>query len=296
MTATLVQELSAQAQEVWSPLIAMELREEILLPGLVSKEYAGSIKQQFDTVKVSMMNQLTGAIKTIGVNHEVYTPEKVVMSQVNVVADTIIDVSIELDSLVDLQTQLGSPEGKSKIRMALMNALEKKTNEYLYGKVAPSLSAPDHSVAAVATMDAAALLGNRLLASTAKWPKDVDWIGLLGPGYWNHFLSAQTLTSADFIGADLLVPGNRNKAIKRFGFSLFEDNSDAMPVIGGTLGRNALFFHPDWLIFVMQQDVTIKLSDLHANKQRGFLLSAEMVVGSALNNQGSLKHIVNYQA
>ena len=61
-------------------------------------------------------------------------------------------------------------------------------------------------------------------------------------------------------------------------------------------GKCGLFFHPDWLIFVMQQDITVKLSDLHSAGKRGYLLSAEMLVGGGLNNQGNKKHIVNYNA
>jgi hypothetical protein len=296
MTATLVQDLEAQAQDFWAPVIGMQLREEILLPGLVSKEYEGEIKQYGDTVKVSIIQNLSGSISTVGTDHETYKPEKLNMSQVEIKANKVIEASIEIDSLVSLQTQLGTPQGASVIRDALMFAINKRLNEFCYSLVAPSTSAPDHSVAAVATMNKAAILANRLLASNAKWGMDKEWIGLLGPAYWNNVLDEQTFTSSDYVGSDLLIPGNKNKAVKRLGFSLFEDNSDASSVIGGTSGRNALFFHPDWLVFVMQQGMTIKLSDLHAVKKRGYLLSAEILVGGGLNNEGSLKHIVNYQA
>jgi hypothetical protein len=55
-----------------------------------------------------------------------------------------------------------------------------------------------------------------------------------------------------------------------------------------------LAFHPDFMHLVMQQSVTFKLSDLHGSKRRGYLLTAEMIVGAALGIEGSIKHATVY--
>ncbi len=295
MSATLVTELADQVQKFWAPMMVDELKETAILPTLVSKDYDGEIKQAGDTVYISMVETANGSIKKIGVDHQNYSSEKLKTQRVQVKADTIIEATYELDSLIDLQTQLGSPEGKSKIRQGLMKSLELNLNKHLYSIVAPSALGPDHVVASVTNFNAAVILSNRLLASKAKWSSENGWWALLDPSYYNDFLSATTLVSSDYVGADLPTIGGK-KPFNRFGFNIMEDNSDAMSQISPTGASSdlALMFQPDFMYLVMQQIPTIKLSDLHANKQRGYLLTAEFICGAGLGIQGSVKHITNF--
>jgi len=297
MSATLVNELSDQVQEFWAPMMVDELKEQAILPTLVSKDYEGSIKQGGDTVYISMVEAAEGSIKTIGVDHQSYSSEKLVTQRKSVVANKIIEASFELDSLIDLQTQLGSPEGKSKIRAALNKGLELQLNKYLYSIVSPSTSAPDHSIASVSDFNASQVLAARLRASQAKWASENGWWLLLDPSYYNDFLSAATLVSSDYVGSDLPTIGGK-KPFNRFGFNILEDNSTAMNQLSPTLAAAdyALAFQPDFMYLVMQQEPTVKISDLHANKQRGYLLTAELVVGAGLGIEGAVKHQVIYNS
>jgi hypothetical protein len=297
MSATLVSELSDQVQKFWAPMMVDELKESAILPTLVSKEYDGQILQGGDTVYVSMVEAADGSIKTIGVDHQNYSSEKLKTQRIGIVADKIIEASFELDSLIDLQTQLGSPEGKSKIRSALNKGLELQLNKYLYSLVSPSTSAPDHSIASVTDFNASQVLANRLLASQAKWAAEGGWWLLLDPSYYNDFLNAATLTSQDYVGSDLPIIGGK-KPYNRFGFNILEDNSAAMNQLSPTLATSdlALAFHPDFMYLVHQMQPTVKISDLHANKQRGYLITAELVVGAKLGIQGNVKHIVTYNS
>ena len=293
MSATLVNELSDQAQKFWAPMMVDELKETAILPTLVSKAYDGEIKNGGDTVYISMVEAADGSIKTIGVDHQSYSSEKLKTQRKAVVANKIIEATFELDSLIDLQTQLGSPEGQSKIRAALNKGLELQLNKYLYSLVSPSLAAPDHSIAGVTDFNASQVLANRLLAAQAKWGE--GWWLLLDPSYMNDFLSATTLVSSDYVGSDLPIIGGK-KPYSRFGFNIMEDNSVAMSQLSPTAAGAdlALAFHPDFMYLVMQTAPTIKISDLHANKQRGYLLSAEIIVGAGLGIEGDKKHIVTY--
>lgn len=297
MSATLVTELANQAQKFWAPMMVDEMKESAILPTLVSRDYMGEIKQGGDTVYISMVEAADGSIKTIGVDHQNYTSEKLKTQRVAIQANKIIEATFELDSLVDLQTQLGSPEGQSKIRNSLNKALELQLNKYLYSLVSPSLSAPDHSISGVSDFNASQVLANRLLASQAKWSSENGWWLLLDPSFMNDFLSATTLVSSDYVGSDLPVIGGK-KPYNRFGFNIMEDNSAAMNQLSPTLAAAdyALAFCPDFMYLVMQQAPTIKISDLHANKQRGYLLTAELVVGAGLSPEGSKKHIVTYNS
>lgn len=298
MSVTLVSDLTEQVQKFWAPMMVDELKESAILPSLVNKDYMGEIKQGGDTVYISQIATPVGSIKTIGVDHQTYTSEKLTTTRKTIVADKIIEASFELDSLIDLQTQLGSPEGQSKIRAGLNKALELQLNKYLYSLVSPSTSAPDHSIASITDFNAAQVLVFRALASQAKWLSDMGWWLLLGPSYYNDFLTATTLTSSDYVGGDQPVIGGK-KPYNRFNFNIMEDNSDAMFQLSPTLaatGDTALAFHPDFMYLVMANAPTIKLSDLHANKQRGYLLTAELVVGAGLGLQGNVKHIVGYNS
>lgn len=297
MSATLIGELSDQIQKFWSPIFVPELKEAAVLPSLVSKDYEGAITQGGDTVYVSMVEAATGERKTIGAGHENFSSEKLVTQRIGIVADQVITASFELDNLIQLQNQLGSPSGDSAIRAALLKAVELQVNDYLYGLVSPSTSAPDHSIASVNDFNASQLLTARKLAAQAKWVNDGQWWALLDPSYMNDILSAQTLTSSDYIGGETPVVGGQIVS-KRFGFNIVEDNSAAMAKLSPTLAAEdyALLFHKDFMYMVMQQRPKFELSSLHSNKQHGFLLSVTMVLGAKLGIQGNVKHIKVYNA
>ena len=294
MSATLVGALADQAQKFWAPVMVKQLKEETLLPSLVNRNYEGQLGAQGDTVKVSQIAVPAGSRKSVGSGHDSFSTDAMVTTQIDIKADTVITAAFELDNLANLQTQLGSPTGQSEIRDALVKSLEINLNAYLYSLVAPSTSAPDHSVASVTDFNASALLAMRLLAAQAKWRKDDQWYLLLDPSYMNDLLSAATLTSADYVNDKPIVGGHQG--INRFGFNIFEDNSDGIlslsPAVAGA--DVALGFHRDFLHLVMQQSISFKISDKHVLKQNGYIVSAQMVVGGKLGLEGSVKHILNY--
>jgi len=294
MSATLINELSDQIQKFWSPIFVPELKESALLPTLVSKDYSGEISQGGDTVYVSMVQSSKGERKTIGAGHEVFSSEKLKTQRIGIVADQVITASFELDNLISLQNQLGSATGESAIRDALLKGIELQLNEYLYGLVAPSASAPDHIANGVTDFNATQILAMRKLASQAKWPNDGQWYLLSDPSYYNDILNAATMTSGDFVGDQPVVGGRI--AQRRFGFNILEDNSEAMKLVSPTEAVDdlALAFHPSFMYLVMQQQPTFKLSDLHANKQHGYLLSVSMVCGAKLGIEGAVKHMTAY--
>lgn len=293
MSTTLVNEVADQAQKIWSPMLKDQLKEDTLMPALVNKEFEGELKAQHDTVKVSMIKRPTAERKTVGAGSDSFSSQKMETVQVSITADQVITASFKLESLIPLQTQLGNPQGESKIRQVLFEALEESLNDYIYSLVAPSTSAPDHVLSGVATMDAAQILSIRQLAAKAKWMKNAGWYLNLDPSFYNDVLSAQTLTSADYVPDAPVVGGQ--VANKRFGFNILEDNSDGIlqlspAAVGAEVG---LAFHPDFLYLVMG-DPQFKVSDLHPLGQHGFLVSVHLVAGAKLGIEGNLKHIQIY--
>jgi hypothetical protein len=271
-----------QVQKFWSPMFMEELRASLLIGSLVNKEYDGEIKQGGDTVYVSQLNAPTGELRTVGTDADAFGTDQLSMSRISISANKRAVGAYEFTDLAQLQSQLGDKD--STIRQALVYAVSKKINDYLYSKCAPSASAPDHLLNSVANLDATALLTMRKLAAIAKWEKSKGWWLLCDPVYMNDLLGAQTMTSRDYVeGEQPVVAGQI--ANKRFGFNILEDN--------GLSTSQALAFHPDFLHLVMQKQIQFKISDLHNQKKFGYVISADLIFGAELGVAGANKHIIS---
>lgn len=279
MTTSLT-DVANQIQTYWAPVFTKQLRESLLLGGLVNKDYEGEIKKGGDTVKVSQINAPEGQLLTIGTDADSFESENVSTSQISIVANKRAVASYEFDDLVSLQSQI-DVEG-SECREALTYALNKQINDYLYGLISPSTSAPDHKLNSITTMDAAQLRAIRLLAAQAKWRKQPGWYALLDPDYYGQLMADATLGNKDYGSTDnAMVSGQIGE--KKLGFTVFEDDSRS--------AKNGVFFHPDFLHLVHQTSVQVKISDLHAQKRFGYVMSVDIIFGAALGIEGSKKHI-----
>lgn len=295
MSATLLADVSNQVQKFWAPMFMDELKETTLLPSLINKEYDGEIKREGDTVYVSQINRPNAERKQTGNGSESFSSQKMSTSRIAIVANQRITASFEVADLVDIQSQVGMQN--PKMRQALLESVEIELNNYLYSLVSPSTSAPDHSVSSVSDLNKTAMVANRILAGQAKWSKKEGWWGLVDPSYYGDLLSDTTLSSADYGSSEAPIIGGQI-AKPRLGFNILEDNSAGLLTLspGGAGADCGLFFHPDFMHLVMQQEPTIKISDLHSNKQHGYLISADIIVGAALGVDGANKHIVNYNS
>jgi hypothetical protein len=277
MSTTKLADINNVVQDFWSDLFMPELLESALLASLVNRDYQGDIKQGGDTVKVSQINRIDGEIRTVGVDADVFNPQKMTTSQVDIVADKRISASVEFEDLVMLQSQLGQKD--SEIRQSLIESANIQLNNYLYSLVAPIAAAPDHTLTGVTDFNASQVSTIRKLAAQAKWAKERGgWWLLADPQYYSDMLNDSTLTSSDYVPDAPIVGGQM--AMKRFGFNILEDNSAGLVSLSSSSEDAAIAFHPDFMALVMQQQPRFKLSDLHANKQYGFVLSVDFVFGA----------------
>jgi hypothetical protein len=290
------EDLEQLAQKFWAPTFVPRLFEQTILPALVNRAYEGTLMAQGDTVKVSAINETEADTKTVGVDDTTtFTPRLIGSTQVEVVANKVITASYEIADLAELQTQLGSPDGQSKIRDTLMRAVMRNLNALCYGAVAPSTSAPDHDVSGVTNCDAAALINLRKLASQSYWPEENRWF-LADPSYYADMLAAQTLTSSDYVGSTPPPVIGGKIVNQRFGFNIVEDASVAMKDVSPTLATTdlGLAFNPDWLYLVTQQQPTFRIGDKLANNQLSYVIVVSMVCGVKLGIDGAVKHIAQY--
>lgn len=289
MPVTGINEVQNNVQTMWSDMFMDELREDLLLGALVNKDYDGDIKFKGDTVKVSQINAAAGSLKTIGTDADTFSTELLSTTQIDIVADKRAVGAYEFDDLSQIQSQIGDKD--SAIRASLLYAVQKQINDYLYGLVVPSASAPVHQVTGVTDLNAAQLSTTRLLASKAKWAKDSPWWLLADPTYYSDMLDDVTLSSADFGAQDApMISGQM--ARQRFGFNILEDNSDGILTVGTDASQDkAIAFHKDFMHLVMQTMPTFKISDQHANKRFGFIISVDMIFGAKMGIEGDKKVI-----
>ena len=280
MSVTTLAEVANQIQKYWSPLFTKQLRESLLLGGLVDKKYQGAIARQGDTVRVSQVNAPTGQLLTVGTDADSFASEAISTSYIDIKADKRAVAAYEFQDLVELQSQIS--QSNPEVMEALRFAMAKQINDYLYSLVSPSTSAPDHSISGVTDFNASQLAAVRTLAAQAKWPDMPGWYGLLDPQYYGDMLNATTLVSSDYGASDAPLIGGK-VALKRYGFSLIEDNSRS--------ADQGLFFHPDFMHMVTQSEVQVKISDLHSQKKFGVVMSVDMVFGAKLGINGNVKHI-----
>ena len=294
MSATKLADVSAQIKEFWSDLFVDELKESSLAVNLFSRDYAGEIKQGGNVVKVSQLVRPTGSTKTIGqTGYDVYDTEKLVMQQIQIKADKIFEAGLEVESIVDLQSQIGQQD--SKIRTAMREAIEIQINNFVY-----SLFSCSNKAGTVTDFNASQISALRKYAGQKKWRKDGQWYLLADCSYHTDLLNSQTLVNADYSGGEApMIAGQIVK--RRFGFNIIEDNSDGLLSLinkcGGSAAEDmALAAHRDAIHLVLQGDVDFKLSDLHASKKRGYLLTAEIIGGGAQGHDHNDLHKAVYNA
>mgnify|MGYP003424602945 CR=1 FL=1 len=96
MTATLIQDVQDQVQKFWSPMFEDQLKEQTLLPSLVSKKYQGEIKKGGDTVRVSQINRPTAQIRDIGVNSDSFDYYQLNISTSQLIKDLLLRLNLKI--------------------------------------------------------------------------------------------------------------------------------------------------------------------------------------------------------
>lgn len=286
MANTDLDDVTSAIQTFWSPLFQDELRQTNLLYNLVNREYTGDLRVMGDTVKVNQINAPTGQRLTIdgaGVGRT-FTPEAMTLSTVSITANQRLVASYDIHDLVMIQSMIDPMSTTSvQARAAMVQAISNQLNTYLYTLVAP---AAGNTIASTTTMTAATVAAARERAAIKKWSYDKPWFGLLAPQYYSDLLVDTTLTSADFGANNDLPVINGQFGLKRFGFALYEDNTQTAGAAAG-----GLFFHPDFIYMVSQYEPRFKISDKHSQHEFAYVMSVDWVIGAILGIDGDDKHV-----
>lgn len=272
-----------QIQKFWAPMAASQLVQNNPMVNIANRNYQGPLQNKGDTVYVSVLNPMVGQTQTVGVDADTFQPSKAAFTRTAIQANKIMSASIELESIVELQSLLDSND--PKLRETMMQAVSDQINAYLYSFVRSSTTDGTNGDYNVSTLSKTEFRGARVFAGQKKWPKDGNWFALLDPAYWGDITVDSTLSSSLFVGETPITGQSEFRNL--LDFKVAEDNC-----LGTSQG---LFFHREWLYFVMQQMPQFKISDLHSNYKRGILLSVDVVCGAALNAYaGSIMHYPVY--
>jgi hypothetical protein len=261
-----VTELNYLIPEIWSPVMYAELRNSIMFANLFSRQYEGAIKSVGDTVKVQQIVAPAAEILTDDKNQ--FASSTMQINQISIVANKRASAAFEFTDLAQLQ----SLEFQSEAQQALVYSIRKKMEQDIIAALIPSASAPDHQIApaaasALAAVDLATL---RTLLSAALVPVEGRAL-LLAPSYYGDLMTSTQIMSRDFTAGN----NSQSGVVDSFmGFQVMEHN-----LLDADVG---FAVHPSALQLVMQQDVRVKISDLHSQNKYGYLLSADFVYGFTL--------------
>ena len=280
MATTKLPDIQDQIQTIWSQIFMQELREAFLLMTQVNRDYEGDIRKQNDTVRVSQINQNVSNLRSVGVDADTFSANKLETVKVDVKADKRAVSAYEFANLIEIQSII-NPRTNPEIRQSMTHDIGRQINDYLYSLVNATTSITS------ATLDATTLADIREQAGLKLWPDARPWYLNHDSKYHVDMLKDTTITNADFGATDRPVIAGQF-GIDRYGFQLFEDKS--LNRLKGGTGYGLAFF-PDWLLLVMQTEPQFKISDLHANKQFGYVMSVDLVFGAKLSIDGEEKHI-----
>jgi hypothetical protein len=280
-----IAEVTEQIQKFWGPLSASQLLQTNPLLSVVNRDYEGVLQRKGDTAYVSVMRPFTGKTQTVGVDADTFEADKVSLVRTPIVANKVFYHAVEMESLAELQSQLDSND--AGLRSLMMQAVSDQINKYLYSFVKTSIVDGSTGDSGVATMTKDPIAGARKFGGVQKWPKNGNWYGLLDPSYYTDLSIDSVLANTDYIPNPVIEGGNEFRKV--LDFRIAEDNS--LPTAQG------LFFHREFLYFVMQLMPVFKVSDLHSNYKRGVLVSVDVVGGAAKNAYaGDLMHYPVYNS
>jgi hypothetical protein len=261
--------------EVWSPLMYAELRNKIAFMNFCARTYEGSIANLGDVVRVNQIQAPEAEILTD--DKDQFASQALSTSQFSITVSKRAVASYEVTDTAMLQ----SLKVQGEIRDALVYSIRKKIESDIITALVASASAPDHQIGpASANVLAAADVGSiRSLLATAKVP--VSECGLfLAPSYFTDLLNSSSVTSRDF--------GDQNSAMSGIIRGYMGMNVMEHDLLGNDIGYA---LHPSALQLVIQQDVNVKVSDLHSQRKFGMLISADILYGFTLADNDRLVKI-----
>lgn len=257
-------EFDALTPEVWSPAFYPVLLENLPMNSSIATNYSGSIRSLGDTVNIISFPQFQVA-ETIMENQKV-DADAVTATKTQLT----INKQVVKDFIISDRASVQSIDASNQLRDLAFHAIMKRMQSIIISLVAPSTSAPDHTLAydSGTTLGLADILEAKELLDGADVPDDGNRVMALGAAQWNDIFNITGLTSRDFVNGASMESGSLPQRVLGF-----------IPKMSSEFGNTAYLFHPMFMQMAVQQDLGVKVFDQGATGHRSTRVNCSILFG-----------------
>ena len=257
-------DVAAIVPEIWSGLFTINLNDAIVINSLISRDYENEIKTLGDTVKIPSIADVVAGNLNEGAAGE---SQGISAST----TDLIINKRTFVDYEITDQAQLQSVPFTEKIRTLAFAAIMRKIQDDLFADVAPSTSAPDHTLdynsgTTLADVDLLAALD---LAEDANWPAEGRHT-VTGARQKNDVVAITKFADKD---TNL---GSSPSAMGQITEPIYGDNFQWTTAAGSTTFK----FHESFMQMAVQKELQVKLFDKGVTGERADRLNIDILWGN----------------
>lgn len=257
-------ELSVIIPEVWSARYFDVLLSSLPFNSIISRDYEGEIQNLGDTVKISTFPEFSAA-------DELAEGAKGDADAVTVTQQSlVINKRTYKDFIITNKAQLQSLRAMDKLRELAIYSIQKRVQALIIADIAPSASAPDHSIGydSGTTLALADLLEAKELLDDQDVPMS-ERHAVLGSAQTNDIFNISGFTSSDFIlDGSPLTSGEVNRALLGF-----------MPHMTTEVGGVAYLFHRSFMTIAAQQGINVSIYDLGSEGKRAARVNVDTLFG-----------------
>lgn len=257
-------EFTTIVPEIWSAKFYPTLMEMLPYNDVVARDYEGEISQLGDTVNINTFPQFDTA-------DEILENEKADADSVTPTnTQLVINKQLVKDYILTKKAMKQSIEAQARLRDLAMHAIMKRMQQIIIDTVAPSASAPDHTI--TYTSGTTLALADILAAKQLLDDSDVEEPGrciISAAAQMNDLFSITGFTSRDFIPTGSpLTEGAINTPVLGFNFKWTSVLSDTVH-----------FFQPIFMQLAVQQNPEVNVYDLGGEGKRAGRVNLDVLFG-----------------
>lgn len=257
-------ELDGITPELWSAAFYPTLLEKLPFNESVSRDYEGEIRALGDIININDFPQFGAAV-------EIQEDERADADSVTAnKQQLVINKQVVKDYILTKRALHQSLDAEDLLRTQALHSIMKKMQNIIIAEIAPSASAPDHTISydsgtTLALLDV--LEAKELLDSS-----DVEELGrtmIVGAAQYNDLLNITNFVSRDFIpSGSPTTEGAISTPL--FGFQV-KWTSEA--------GNTSYFFNPIFLTMAVQQNPEVRVYDLGVDGKRATRVNMDVLFG-----------------
>lgn len=253
---------TAIVPEMWSSVFTQNLSASVVYNPLIRRDYEGDISAMGDTVNMPTIADVTALNLADGAKGDASTISASVTA-------LVINKRAYVDFLVSSEAKLQSVPFTDNLRDLGVAALARKIQADIITAIAPSTSAPDHTIAydTANTLADADLLEIMDLEKTANWPETGRHM-ITGGAQYNDLLGISKFYDKTLAGVTNISSGETLAPV--YGHAIKWTTAN---------GNSTHLFHDTFMQMAIQQALNIAVFDPGVNGQRGFRINMDILYG-----------------